>query len=288
MNKLTNLYNNFTTRNNSDISSVQDSWTFYIDVSGSVGNFSDYWNHVEQVYTKYNKANQIGKIFIWDTTIKEVSKQKLESLIQSKFGGGGTEPVHIANSLIANKISSNVVIFTDGEVSDSSVSQVDSILGSHKLENVECYIIGNHSVNLSVTCPFTRNNSSRVHWKSSRETSLNTQVYEKPDPELINTLESIDLDTFNTKYSNLEALIIARNMGRSGDSEIKEKLIKLKKHLAREMAELAEKSNENYGLNMRTELATGNFGSTLLIAKAMTDKYFGSNIGMEIERKLAT
>lgn len=288
MNKLTNLDNNLTTRNNSDISSVQDQdpWTFYIDVSGSVCNFSDYWNHVEQVYTKYNKANQVGKIFIWDTAIKEVSKQKLESLIQSKFGGGGTEPVFIANSLIANKISSNIVIFTDGEVYDSSVSHVDSILGSHKLDNIECYIIGNSSANLSVTCPFTRNNSSRVHWKTKNESHLTTQIYEKPDPELINALESIDLETFNAKYTNLESLIISRNMGKSGDPEIKEKLIKLKKHLALELAEQAAKSNENYGANMRVELESGNFGSALLTAKAMTDKYFGSNIGMEIEKKI--
>ncbi len=271
-----------------ELMELNNKYSFYIDVSGSVGSFDDYWNHVNKVYKQYDEKNQVGKIFIWDTDIKEITKQKLESLIKSRFGGGGTEPVFIAKSLVSNKINSDVIIFTDGDVTDSSVAKVDLIFSqSHwQIDNVECYIIGNSSANLSVTCPFTRNNSSRVHWKTRNELTLSTQIYEKPDPELINALESIDLETFNAKYSNLEALIIARNMGRSGDSEIKEKLIMLKKHLAKEMAEQAGKSSENYGLNMRTELEAGNFGSALLVAKAMTDKYFGSNIGMEIEKKI--
>ncbi len=260
-------------------------YTFYIDVSGSVGNFHDYWNHVGQIYNNYKQTNQVGKIFIWDTTIKEVTKSKLEELIKSKYGGGGTEPNFIAKSLVENKIRSNIIIFTDGEVSDSSVALCDRTLESFPVENVQCYIIGNSSANLSVTCPFTRNNSSHVYWKTRNEANLTEQVYEKPDPELINTLDTINLDTFNARYSQLESLIIARNMGRSGDSVLKEKLIKLKKHLANELAESAN-TNKNYGQAMRTELESGNFGSALLIAKQMNQDYFGSDIGMEIEKKL--
>lgn len=267
------------------MSTINKKYTFYIDISGSVSGFHDYWNYVEKIYKSYNEKNQVGRIFIWDKNIKEVSNEKLESLIKSKFGGGGTVPFNIAKSLISNKINSDIVIFTDGDVSDSDVADVDSVLGSVQLDNVECYIISKSNPNLSVTCPFTRNNSSCVHWKTDKDSNLSIQIYEKPDPELINTLDLIDLDTFNTKYVQLESLIIARNMGKSGDPIIKEKLIKLKKHLAHKLAEQANKSSENYGQNIRIELESGNFDSALLIAKAMTDKYFSSNIGMEIEKK---
>jgi hypothetical protein len=129
----------------------QNKFTFYIDVSGSVGRFYDYWNHVEQIYNKYNKTNQVGRIFIWDSAIQEVNQDKLEELIKSKYGGGGTEPNYIAKSLIDNQINSNIIIFTDGDVSDYSVTTCDKTLESYPIENVQCYIIGNSNANLSVT-----------------------------------------------------------------------------------------------------------------------------------------
>ena len=257
-------------------------YSLYIDVSGSVSKFTDYWSNVENVFNNLNEQNKINKIFIWDSSIKEVTKEELKSFIQRTYGGGGTDPELIAKSLITNKIHSNVVIFTDGDVSDHSVSRVDALLHTHDLDNIECYIISKSTCNLSVTCPFTRNNNSRVHWKTSY-TNLTTQIYEKLDPTLINTLDTINIDTFNEKYNQLESFIIARNMGRSGDSVIKEKLITLKQNLARE---LANRPNSNYGVEMRNHLDTSDVMSALSVAKEMTTIYFSSNIGMEIEKKV--
>lgn len=258
------------------------SYTLYIDVSGSVGNFTNYWNNVDKVYNKYK--NDINKIYLWDSDIKESTKENLEQIIKRKYGGGGTYPYLIAKNLKSQNIKNNVIIFTDGEVSDRDVQLTDQILDSHQIDNVECYIISQCDANLSVTCPFTRNNNSNVYW-ATNTTELTTQVFTKPDPALIEALDSINLETFYEKYSQLESYIIAKNMGRSGDSVLKEKLIKLKKKLAYELAMEANKNN-NYGLQMRQMLEANNFDSALQIAKNMNTEYFGSDIGMEIEKKV--
>lgn len=227
-------------------------YTFFIDISGSVANFDDYWYHVEKIYRKYLEKKQAGRIFIWDNNIKEISKKKFETLIESKFGGSGTEPAYIAKTLLENKIKSHIIIFTDGEVSDSSVANVDRILKNTELNNVQCYIIAHSNANLSVTCPFTRNNNSIVHWKTIRDLDFATQVYKKPNPVLINkleTMETLDLNTFNAMYEQLESIIISRNMGKSGEPEIKEKLIKLKKHLIIELVEKFSKISETHRLS---------------------------------------
>lgn len=257
-------------------------YTLYVDVSGSVGNFTNYWNQVEKVYNKYK--DQINQIYIWDDKIQLSTKSNFESLIKKKYGSGGTSPYLIAESLKSNKIKNKIIIFTDGEVGDSHVRTADEVLGSHQIDEVECYIIGQRNANLSVTCPFTRNNNSIVYW-STDNSELTKQVYTKPDPTLINALETINIETFYEKYSHLESYIIAKNMGKSGDSVIKEKLIKLKKTLANELAMQSNKNN-NYGLEIRKMLELNNFDSALEFAKNMNTEYFESDIGMEIEKKV--
>ena len=271
-------------KDNMNNNTVPEEYTLFVDISGSVGNFTEYWNSVRKIYNNYN--NKINNIFVWDDKIDRVTSNKFEEYIFKKTGRGGTWPEVIAKKLTECKITSNIVIITDGEVSNTYVTRADLVLSDTQLNNVECYIIARNNPNLSVTCPFTRNNNSHVYWKTEYEPTFNTQVYVKPDNDFINELESIDLETFNTKYEQLESLIISRNMGKSGDMVIKNKLIKLRKHLANDLANLAKKTGTNYGQLIRTNLESENFDSALSIAKEMTDKYFNSDIGMEIEKKI--
>ena len=257
-------------------------FTFYIDISGSVGSFTDYWVNVEQVYLDIKNKDCVGKIFIWDSSINEIDETKLKKLIIEKRGYGGTDPTLIAKNLVNNNINSNIIIFTDGNVSSISVKSTDKILENYQLDDVKCYIIGQNSVNMSVTCPFTRNNNSEVFSKSIY-TSLKSVRYTKPDPKLLDTLETINLSTFNEKYNTLEDIIIAKNMGREGDPVMKEKLLKLKKNLS---FELANSKSEDFGNLIRNELKNQNFDSAIIIAKSMTDKYFESDIGSEIDKKI--
>lgn len=258
--------------------------TFYIDVSGSVGQFKNYWDKVNTVYLEHKENKRVGKIFIWDSGIQEITCVKLESMIREKKGYGGTDPSNIATSLIKNKINSDIIIFTDGNVYDREVQQTDKLLAEYQLDNVKCYIIGNNTINMSVTCPFTRNNNSQVYSQKNINSELLLTSYNKLDPLLFNTLDRISLDTFNEKYDLLEDAIISRNMGKSGDLQMKEKLLSLKKHLSQELAN--SNNSHDFGDLIRTELTNQNFKAALVIAKNMTNKYFESDIGSEIDKKI--
>ena len=255
-----------------------ESVTLYIDVSGSVQNFAAYWEHVEKLIKSYEN-NNINKIFIWDDVIKEVTLEELYKIIRTRYGRGGTYPYLIADSLKKNQIYSNIVIVTDGDVSNNEVEKTDKLLSSVQLDDVSCHIIGQSSCNLSVTCAFTRNNNSVVYYKTSR-TELKTQVYTKPDPKLLETLSTINVDTFLEKYQMLESIIIGRNMGKSGDHEMKEKLMELKKNLSSDLA-----NQSSPGLQLRANLEMNNFDDALLGAKQMNNEYF-SLIGMDIDKKV--
>ena len=55
------------------ITNTNSKYTFYIDVSGSVGNFSDYWKHGNQIYNKYKQTNQthfiVSNIMVWERKV---------------------------------------------------------------------------------------------------------------------------------------------------------------------------------------------------------------------------
>ena len=55
----------------------------------------------------------------------------------------------------------NIVLITDGEILQNDVDYCDIMLQNYKLQNVECHIIS-PKPNLSVSCPFTRGNTSKV------------------------------------------------------------------------------------------------------------------------------
>jgi hypothetical protein len=255
--------------------------TLFIDISGSVGGFSDYWHQVETYY-KTNESS-IGSIYLWDNSIRLTNKTELLEFINKKIGRGGTNPEQIAQTIVQNKIYYNIVIFTDGEVSDFSVANTDNILNKTSIDKVECYIISMSYPNLSVSCPFTRNNESITYYKNGRELEFRIQKNSSQDLALIKNLDSINLDTFNEKYSTIESLLIARNMGKTGDPTTKELLLKLKKNLVKE---LSSQSKFNYGLDIRECLKSNDFDQALQIARTMTTRYFSSDIGMDIEKKI--
>lgn len=257
--------------------------SLFIDISGSVGGFTEYWRQVANYYA--NNQSSIGSIYLWDSNIKLSNQTELLDLINKKRGFGGTNPELIAQTIVTKNIKSNIVIFTDGEVSDHNVAQADSILSQNPIDKVECYIISGSTPNLSVSCPFTRDNESQTYYKGPYDPYFRVQRNSAQDLELIKNLDSINLETFNEKYSSIESILIARNMGRTGDSNTKELLLKLKKNLVKELASQAT-SKSNFGLDMREQLKLGNFDSALDIARTMTTQYFGSDIGMEIEKKI--
>lgn len=248
----------------------------FVDISGSVNNFTEYWNLVEKV----KNENTFNTIYLWDSDIKKSNLDELNQMIKQKKGYKGTNPELICQVLKKEKINDNIVIITDGDVSNHAVQRCDESLSNYKINNVECYIIGSRA-NMSVTCPFTRENTSNVYYNNllSEETvNLN-----KSDYELLNILDTMDLSTFNLNYNKLEKLLIARNMGKNNvDNNTKERLIKLKYKLTKE---LSENSSLNYGEAIRNELLNNNINNALEYSNNMANEYF-NNIGMDVEKKL--
>jgi len=137
--------------------------TLFIDISGSVRGFTEYWQQVKNYYCEHRTS--ISKIYLWDDNIKLTTQCELSNFINQKKGIGETKPELIAQTIVQNNIYSDIIIFTDGHVSDLNVAQIDSILLKTPINNVECYIISMCKPNLSVSCPFTRNNESVTYYK---------------------------------------------------------------------------------------------------------------------------
>ena len=59
----------------------------YIDISGSVTTFTNYWNKVDEIVS----SNKDALFFIWDTEIKEISYNEILTYIKNKQVYGGTK-----------------------------------------------------------------------------------------------------------------------------------------------------------------------------------------------------
>jgi hypothetical protein len=256
------------------------SFSLFIDVSGSVGGFTEYWSIVKKVYEE-NKDN-IENYYFWDNCIEKVSTEKVEEFISKKTGRGGTCPNYVADEIVKKNIS-KIILLTDGEVSDSSVSHCDTILKEYKLSESKCYIISNSNCNMSVTCPFVRNCKSQVFFKSGVGPLQEQISYTQEDFNKLEELDTITLDNFIDSYSTLENIIIAQNMGKSGNIPLKNQIVLMKKRLLQDISnKMADKNTDS----IRYNLETNNLDGALALAKKLTSEYFGEAMTGDLEKKI--
>lgn len=117
--------------------------------------------------------------------MKPSNLKGFQASIASRRGEGGTDPEHVAESIIAHK-HRNVILITDGEVSDQSVKRCDELFEGKqkefKISKIICYIVssGSGEINMSVTCPFTRYCESKVFTKL-RDQEMKTLVQHTPE-----------------------------------------------------------------------------------------------------------
>ena len=89
---------------------------------------------------------------------------------------------------------------------------------------------------MSVTCPFTRNCDNKV-FKKEKGSPIETIVqYTPEDYKILDTLDDITLENFEEKYDLIEGLIIALNMGKSGNIPLKNQLVVMKNRLVKELS----------------------------------------------------
>ncbi len=87
-------------------------------------------------------------------------------------------------------------MITDGQVSDHNVVSCDKILEGYKFTKTVCYIIastGYGNLNMSVTCPFTRNCDNEVYEKEANSPLKKLVKFTPEDYKILDTLDDITL-----------------------------------------------------------------------------------------------
>ena len=146
----------------------------FIDNSGSVGGSENYWGTVETVINKY--AKDIGQYYFWNSQISKSSLKEVEAWIKTRKGTGGTSPQLVAHEVVQQKFK-NIILITDGEVGDGNVQACDKCFDEaekkhgFKYSKSICVLASSSygELNMSVTCPFSRNCDSQVFTKKKGE-----------------------------------------------------------------------------------------------------------------------
>lgn len=154
-------------------------------------------------------------------------------------GGGGNDAWKVAQEIVDKKYF-NIILITDGEIGGYDVEKCDQILENAKKNGFQihkaiCYTIGYSSEpNLSVTCAFTRYGESRVFSKGGNEPLRTVMQYTKEDFKILEELAEISVKNFQDNFEKIEQLIIAKNMGRDSNPEMKDQLVHMKARLLKE------------------------------------------------------
>jgi hypothetical protein len=244
----------------------------YIDISGSVSDFLNYWNKVDEIVS----LNKDAFFFVWDTEIKEISYKEILIYIQNKKGYGGTKISSVASSIINKNFSDkNIIIITDGEVSAVDVKSSEFILKDFNIKDVECHIIKSYvysdDIDISVPLAFMRNNTSKLYYTNPENITKLIKNINKDDYKL---LENITLENLMTNFDMFYDLINITNMGKSGLPYIKQKLLKLR-------TDFIKLSNENLksinGNTIQSELKNGNYTNAITMIKKIEDIFINQN-----------
>lgn len=182
-----------------------------------------------------------------------------------------------------------VILVTDGQVGDQEVRRCDEIFGNYKFDKTICYIIstGYGNVDMSVTCPFTRNCDNKV-FKKEQNSPLETIVqYTPEDYKILDDLDAITLENFDAKYDLIEGLIIALNMGKEGNIPLKNQLVVMKNRLVKEFSKLKTEDQKDISLVTRKHLQNNDFESAIQEMKTMCTAYFSDSTSSDLEKKVS-
>jgi len=244
----------------------------YIDISGSVTGFINYWDKVNEIVS----LNKNAKFFIWDVETKEISYNDILIYIKNKKGFGGTNISCVASSIINKNFNDkNIIIITDGEVPANYVKSSELILKDFNIKVVECHIIKSYvysdDIDISVPLAFMRNNTSKLYYTNPENITKLIKSINKDDYKI---LENITLEKLITNFDMIYDIINITNMGKSGLPDIKQHLLKLR-------TDFIKLSNENLksinGNTIQSELKQGNYSNAITMIKKIEDIFINQN-----------
>lgn len=109
--------------------------------------------------------------------------------------------------------------------------------------------------------------------------------YTQEDYKVLDSLEEISLENFETKYTSIEQLIIAINMGREGNPELKNQLVAMKTRLVKELSKKLGKKM-SYSEKIREMLREQRVQDALGMVENMAKSYFEESGTGELEQKI--
>ena len=124
----------------------------FIDNSGSTSGVKDYWSRVKMVI--YDQ-NENVEVYLWNTIVcSVVTRSEALKLCDLMSGGGGTSPQCFIPVMKTLSPDTDVIIITDGDISESDVKQCTELLSSStKFKEIVLYLFG-RGANLSVAAAF--------------------------------------------------------------------------------------------------------------------------------------
>ena len=277
-----------------------------IDTSGSVSRNVAYWRIVDTIHTAYKQEYPNLTYVMWDSKHKVCDENEYKRHQLHQLGAGGTNPVEIVKACRSAHITKNICIITDGEVGASEVATADAELQKWKpLENVFCHII-NTRPNLSVSCPFTRGNTSCVftHVPTTKITHKETggqhniqevlhhvdtkcvSQFDASDYTLLDKLDTLSWDLVEAQYETIQKLLLALNMGKGGNQSLKDKLVKTKANIIAEFSAEKTRNTPDTSTLIRTALQSNDIETAVSHATNLTKAYFETDNISEVNKKM--
>lgn len=259
---------NYPNKNNNEesdkINEKSDKIVVCVDFSGSTYGSFEYWRRVIEIIEENPNADYI----LWDHESKFIEKKELKEIAISRRGNGGTKPSKFIPLIKEYK---NIIIITDGQVSDEEVENCDKLISEFKLKfnfvNVIFVKVGRGEINLSVSAPFTRNTSFIIE--------NNGEIYEgDSDIEFDFIKYRNNPYLFLEDFEKLHKAVTMKSIGIKNLS-LRNKILDLKNDLMNYL----KSNNSNNMLNeLRKSLNNNDYENSLRITKRIYESCFNDVI----------
>lgn len=252
------------------------------DGSTSTGGCKEYHRKTQQILDMYPTA----KILLWNTSSSIVSREHMNRVNAACTGRGGTQPVLIAKYIEETQFCGKLVIITDGEVNCADVDECDKCLTEgRRFAEVVCFLINTSlTVNMSVTCPFTRHSPHTVMtFTQASELAHPTSVasINPQDLEAFSMLNSINtIEEYEALSDAIERVMVARTMGTFGDPILLDSVLGLKKRLT--LSQSLDKGASDSVTSLTAALEAGDTPTALACAQLVMREYYGTMEGEDL------
>ncbi len=248
------------------------------DGSGSTGGVAFYHDKTQEIVGRYPDA----EILYWDSSYRQITREELAEINRHRGGGGGTNSAAIAQGVCDSDFHGHLIIITDGQVDTASIDRCSRLLGTTwNFASVVAHLIDTGgTVNMSVTCPFTRVSPHEVFcYREAAYEPVRVAAVSKEDLRALAEIDTIAcVADYEARTDLIERLVIARTMGTTGDLRLRDSVLAMKKRIVAAEARVAGESDSVAAL--RRALDGGSDSSdAIAAAQAIYDEYYGEERG---------